>query len=259
VRKNTLRQALQEGRTVLGMMIQECRSPAIPELMAVAGFDFIFIDMEHGAFNMETVADLLKVTRLTGMTPLVRVSDDEYHLVARVLDAGAQGIMVPRVESRDRVEKVVQCAKFPPDGRRGCSILKGHSDYHPEPLQDFCRHSNRENMVILQIERRAAIENIDDLLSVPGVDAAIVGPNDLALSLGISNDMAHPLMVASIGKVVEACQRRGIPSGMHMGNLEALTHWMARGMRFIVYSTDLNFLLKGAQTGLKVLREAIQS
>jgi 2-keto-3-deoxy-L-rhamnonate aldolase RhmA len=114
-------------------------------------------------------------------------------------------------------------------------------------------------MVILQIERRAAIENIDDLLSVPGVDAAIVGPNDLALSLGIHNDMAHPLMVESIGKVVEACRRRGIPSGMHMGNLEALTHWMAKGMRFIVYSTDLNFLLKGAQTGLKVLREAMQS
>jgi len=95
MRKNALRQALQGGKPVFGTMLQESRSSAVPELMAAAGCDFIFIDMEHGAFNMETVADLIKVTRLTGMTPLVRVPDDQYHLVARVLDAGAQGIMVP--------------------------------------------------------------------------------------------------------------------------------------------------------------------
>jgi 2-keto-3-deoxy-L-rhamnonate aldolase RhmA len=257
MRKNTTFEALRQGKTVLGTMLQELRSPAIPEVMATAGFDFIFIDMEHGAFNWETMADLVKVTRLTGMTPFVRVSDDQYHLVARVFDAGAQGIMVPRVERREQVEKVLQWSKFPPEGCRGCSILKGHSDYQPQPLQDFTRHLNRENMVILQIERKAAVEDIDDLLSVPGVDAAIVGPNDLALSLGIANNMHHPLMVQSLDAIVAACQRHGVPSGMHVGNLEALSEWMAKGMRFIVYSTDLNFLLKGAQDGLKVLREAV--
>jgi 2-dehydro-3-deoxyglucarate aldolase/4-hydroxy-2-oxoheptanedioate aldolase len=257
MRKNALRQALQGGKPVFGTMLQESRSSAVPELMAAAGCDFIFIDMEHGAFNMETVADLIKVTRLTGMTPLVRVPDDQYHLVARVLDAGAQGIMVPRVEHREQVEKVVQWARFPPDGCRGCSVLKGHSDYQPQRLQEFTQHVNRENMVIVQIERRRAVEHIDDLLSVAGIDGAIVGPNDLALSLGIDNDLSHPLMIESLEKVVRACERHGVPSGMHVGNLEALTHWMAKGMRFIVYSTDLNFLLKGAQAGLKVLRDAV--
>jgi 2-dehydro-3-deoxyglucarate aldolase/4-hydroxy-2-oxoheptanedioate aldolase len=238
-------------------MLQELRSPAIPEVMATAGFDFLFLDMEHGAFNWETMADLVKVTRLTGVTPFVRVSDDQYHLVARVLDAGAQGIMVPRVERPEQVENVVRWSKFPLEGSRGCSILKGHSDYRPHPLQEFTQHLNRENMVILQIERKLAIEGIDDLLSVPGVDAAIVGPNDLALSLGISNDMHHPLMVQSIEKVVAACKRHAIPCGMHVGSLEALTEWMAKGMRFIVYATDLSFLLRGAQNGLRALREAL--
>jgi 2-keto-3-deoxy-L-rhamnonate aldolase RhmA len=256
MRKNALRPVLQEGRAVFGTMIQEVRTPAIAELMAVAGFDFIFIDMEHGAFNMETVADMIKVARLAGLTPLVRVSDDEYHLIARVLDAGAQGIMVPRVEQRARVEQIVQWAKFPPDGCRGCSVLKGHADYRPERQWEFTRHADRENMVILQIERKAAIEDIDALLSVPGVDAAIMGPNDLALSLGLDAGLDHPLMVESIQKVVDACRARGIPSGMHVASLDALTQWMARGMRFIVYSTDLNFLLQGAQNGLKALRQA---
>jgi len=257
MRKNATLEALGEGKAVFGTMLQELRSPAIPQVMATAGFDFIFIDMEHGAFNWETMADLVKVTRLTGMTPFVRVSDDQYHLIARVLDAGAQGIMVPRVERREQVENVVRWSKFPPEGSRGCSILKGHSDYQPQPMLEFVRHLNRENMVILQIEREAAVRDIDQLLTVPGVDAVIVGPNDLALSLGIAEDMHHPLMVESLETIVAACRRHGLPCGMHIGNLEALKEWMAKGMRFIVYSTDLSFLLKGARDGLKALREAV--
>jgi 2-keto-3-deoxy-L-rhamnonate aldolase RhmA len=258
LRKNALRAALQGGKTVFGTMVQEVRSPAIMEVMASAGCDFVFIDMEHGAFNMETVADMIKVGRLAGVTPLVRVSDDEYHLVARVLDAGAQGIMVPRVERRERVERVVEWTRFPLDGCRGCSILKGHTDYQPQPLVEFTAEANRENLLILQIERKVAVEDIDNLLSVQGVDAVIVGPNDLALSLGVSNDMNHPLMVQSIDKVVQACQKHGVPSGKHTANLNALASWMGRGMRFIVYSTDLSFLLKGAQGGMATLRTALQ-
>lgn len=255
MRKNALRQALQDGRTVFGTMIQELRSPAVPELMAVAGFDFIFIDMEHGAFSMETVADLIKVARLSNLTPLVRVPDDQYHFIARALDAGAQGIMVPRIERREQVERIVQWSKFPPEGSRGCSVLKGHADYRPEPEIEFTRHANRENMVILQIERKTAIENIDALLSVPGVDAAVMGPNDLALSLGIPADLNHPALVESTERVVAACQRHGIHSGTHVGDLSLLRAWMGKGMRIICYSTDLNFLLNGAKSGLKVLRE----
>ena len=257
MRSNAMRQALDQGKTVFGTMIQEVRTPAIMEVMATAGCDFVFVDMEHGAFNMETVADMIKVGRLAGVTPLVRVPNDQYHLVARVLDAGAQGVMIPRVEERSRVEQVASWCRYPPEGCRGCSILKGHTDYRPEPMSEFTKQVNRENLLILQIERKAAVQDIDNLLSVPGVDAALLGPNDLALSLGIPNDIAHPLMVESIERVVQACDRRGIPSGIHVKSLEVLKTWMAKGMRIIVYSTDLSFLLSGARDGLKVLREAI--
>jgi len=220
--------------------MREMRSSAIAQLMATAGFDFVFFDMEHGSHNMETVADLIKVARLSDLTPLVRVPDDQYHLIARVLDAGAQGIMVPRVETRAQVEKIVQCAKFPPQGRRGCSVLKGHSDYHPEPVLDFCRHANSDNLVILQIERRRAVEDIESILSVKGVDGAIMGPIDLALSYGLPPDMSNPVIAESIQKVVDTCRHLGIASGMHTGNLDVLKEWMAKGMQIIVELQDAN-------------------
>jgi len=259
MRENRVRQALQQGRVTYGIMIQEMRSSAIAQLMATAGFDFVFFDMEHGSHNMETVADLIKVARLSDLTPLVRVPDDQYHLIARVLDAGAQGIMVPRVETRAQVEKIVQCAQFPPQGRRGCSVLKGHSDYHPEPVLDFCRHANSDNLVILQIERRRAVEDIESILSVKGVDGAIMGPIDLALSYGLPPDMSNPVIAESIQKVVDTCRHLGIASGMHTGNLDVLKEWMAKGMQIIVYSTDLGLLLNGAKRGLQELQDANQA
>ena len=255
MRKNALRQKLSEGKVVYGTMLQELRSPAVIQLVANAGYDFVFIDMEHGAYNMETVADLIKVARLANLVPLVRVPDAEYHLIARVLDAGAQGIMVPRIENREQVERVLESAKYPPIGKRGCSVFKGHADYQPEPQLEFTRQANQENMIILQIERKLAIERIDELLAIPGVDGAIMGPNDLALSLGIEEGMSNPLIVEATDKVVRAAQANNIPSGMHVGSVDVLRTWIGKGMRLIVFSTDLNFLYSSASAGLAALKK----
>jgi len=254
MKDNLLRKALNEGRVVIGTMLQELRTPAIPLLLADVGYDFIFIDMEHGAHNMETVADLIKVTRLTGMTPLVRVPDLQYHFIARCLDAGAQGIMVPRVETREQVEAIVSFSKYPPSGERGCSINKGHNDYQAEALIPFVGKANKENFVILQIERKKAIEDLDELLSVPGVDAAVLGPNDLAVSYGVPNDLDSPLMTEAFQKVVDTGKKYGVHTGMHIGNLVKLKEWMGKGMHIITYNTDLGFLKSSASAGLSELR-----
>jgi len=254
MRDNQVRRALGQGKTVYGTMIQEMRSPAVSQVMAAAGFDFVFFDMEHGAYNIETVADLIKVARLCGVVPLVRVPDDHYHLIARVLDAGAQGIMVPRIETRAQAEAIVKCAMYPPEGRRGCSGLKGHSDYHPEPVSQLCRHANQNNLIILQIERKKAIEDIESILSVPGVGGAIIGPTDLSLSLGVPSDISHPAMVQSIQKVVDTCRALGVPAGLHISDPRVLKSWMAKGMRIVMYSSDLALLLAGARAGLSELR-----
>ena len=254
MKDNVMRKTLSEGKVVIGTMLQELRSPAIPLVLSDIGFDFLFIDMEHGAHTMETVADLIKITRLSGMTPLVRVPDLQYHFIARCLDAGAQGIMVPRVETREQVERIISYSKYPPSGERGCSINKGHNDYKSEGLVRFIEKANRENLVILQIERERAIKNLDELLSVEGVDIAILGPNDLAASYGVPNDLNSPILSDAFQKVVDTGKKYGVHTGMHIGDADKLKEWMLKGMNVITFNTDLGFIKTAATAGLMKLK-----
>ena len=255
MKPNALRKLLKEGKPAYGTMIQEARSPAIGQIMALAGCDFLFFDMEHGPYNLETVADMVRVTRLAGVTPLVRVPDAEYHLLCRPLDLGAQGIMIPRVETRADVEHIMECTLYPPLGKRGCSVDKGHNDFLSQNQIEFVEQANQENLINLQIARRQAVESIEELLSVPGVGGAIIGPNDLALSLGTRSDDQLKALEEPIQHVLAACLARGIPCGIHIANLEWLAEWQRRRMQLLCYSTDINFLRTGAANGISWLKK----
>jgi 2-keto-3-deoxy-L-rhamnonate aldolase RhmA len=255
MKRNELRSKLAAGGTVYGTMVQDVRSPSISQILALAGCDFVFFDMEHGPFDLGTIADMVKVARLSDLTPLVRVPDAEYHLMCRPLDAGAQGIMVPRVETKAQVERIVHATHYPPQGARGGSVNKGHNDFAPQNVWEFTEQANRENLIILQIERRRAVEDIEALLSVEGVGGVVIGPNDMALSLGIRSDDQLGTLEEPIQHVLDAAMARNIPCGLHISNLEWLAEWQRRGMRLICYSTDINFLYQGAAHGVSWLRE----
>ncbi len=255
MKPNTLRQRLSEGRPAYGTMLTDLRSPTVVQIMARAGYDFLFIDTEHGPYSLETVADLVRVARLVGVTPLVRVPDAEYHLLVRPLDLGAQGIMIPRVETKAQVEQIVECVHFPPQGKRGCSVDKGQNDFAPQNAWSFTEEANRENLIILQIERRKAVEAIDELLDVPGVGAAVIGPNDMSLDMGLRSDDMLAALEEPIQHVLDACLARGIPCGIHIANLEWLAEWQRRGMLLLCYSADIKFLHDAASSGLGWLKE----
>jgi 2-keto-3-deoxy-L-rhamnonate aldolase RhmA len=256
MKPNALRKKLEEGQPVYGTMIQAVRLPALGQIMGLAGCDFLFFDMEHGPFNIETIADMVQMTRLAGVVPLVRVPNDEYHLMVRPLDAGAQGIMIPRVETKAQVERIVECTMYPPLGDRGCSVNKGHNDFAGQEMWEFTETANRENMIILQIERARAVEDIDELLAVPGVGGAILGPNDLALSLGVRDKDQLGALEEPIQRVLDAALRHKVPCGIHIANLDWLAEWQRRGMQLICYSTDLAFLRSGAASGIEKLKAA---
>lgn len=253
MRDNRVRAAIKRGESVIGTMVQEMRSPAIALLLANAGFDFMFIDMEHGAYDLETAADIIKTARLADIVPLVRVPGDLYHLIARVLDAGAMGVMVPRVETREAVERAVMAMRYPPLGKRGCSTSRGNSDYKGGPLWEFTRHANDNILAVMQIERKAAIDHIDDLLSVPGVDVALIGPADLTLSLG-APDPGAPVVQDAILTVIDAGKRHGVATGIHLGDAEQVKAWQARGMSMLTCSSELSFISSGARAVVSALR-----
>lgn len=253
LKPNSVKQALKRGEPVTGTMISEVGSPGVVWIMANAGFDFVFIDMEHGAFDISQVSDMLKVARLTGIIPLVRIPDLTYHFVARALDAGAMGIMLPRVETREQVEQLVSYMKYPPVGVRGATSARGHTDYGGAGAQELVSHMNENTMVILQIERKRAIDNIDDLLSVPGVDAAVIGPFDLTLSLG-EDSTSSPRVDEAIQKVVDSARRNNVASGIHIPDPNVVLKWHKRGMTMLACDTDLCFLIAGAKKTAAALR-----
>jgi 2-dehydro-3-deoxyglucarate aldolase/4-hydroxy-2-oxoheptanedioate aldolase len=165
------------------------------------------------------------------------------------------GIMLPRVETRQQIETLVEHMKYPPTGKRGCSSDAPHSEYEFGPLAEFLQTNNEDTLVIAQIERKVAVERIDDLLSIPGVDVAMIGPEDLSVSLGLPGQTNHPSVVTAIERVIEAANRHGVVPGIHMGSVELLLDWLAKGMRMIMYSSDLGFIMEAAGAGLTQLRK----
>ena len=253
MRDNIVRAKLKRGEPVIGTMVTDFSSPAIALLLADAGFDFFFIDMEHGVYDLETVATIIRVARLANIVPLVRVPDAEYHLIARALDAGAMGVMVPRVETRETVERSVAALRYPPVGERGCATGRGNNDYINAPPWEHTRHANDNILAVMQIERQAAIEKIDDLLSVPGVDVALIGPHDLTLSLG-APDPQDAMVQDAIQKVVDAAKRHGVASGIHLRDAAQVKAWQVRGMTMLTCSTEIDFIRSGARAVVETLR-----
>jgi 2-keto-3-deoxy-L-rhamnonate aldolase RhmA len=256
LKPNRVRQALKRGEPAIGTMMSEVRSPGFIWMLANAGFDFVFIDMEHGTYDLPLVADLIKVARLANIVPLVRIPDLAYHLVAQTLDAGAMGLMLPRVETREQVEQLVSFMKYPPVGVRGATTGRGHTDYGGASAQELVAHMNEHTLVILQIERRRAIDEIDQLLAVPGVDAAVIGPFDLTISLGEQSANA-PAVEQAIQRVVDAARRHHVASGIHIADPAEVLKWHRRGMTLLACNSDLGFFRAGAQQVVDALRAGI--
>ena len=169
MRTNTTRERLAKGEVVYGCGLQVYRAPEIPRAFAAAGFDYVFIDMEHGSFNLETAHDMIISCKLAGITPIVRVGEVQYTLCARLLDQGAQGIILPRVEDPKVLEQALSWLRFPPLGIRGFGINPTMVDYEARSMPEIIEHQNRETLSVVQFETVRAVERADELLSLKGL------------------------------------------------------------------------------------------
>jgi 2-dehydro-3-deoxyglucarate aldolase/4-hydroxy-2-oxoheptanedioate aldolase len=261
MRINQTRKRLAEGGVALGCSISQLRSAEIPRLFSAAGLDWVFIDSEHGCFTIETIQDLVRSSLMLPITPIVRVADFQYDLVARALDMGAEGLILPRVDSPEVLAKAITWAKFPPQGVRGFGLTPPTVGYSAASFSEITAHLNRETLLIAQVETQAALDRCDELASVPGLDALLVGPADLSISLGVPGDWDSPKLGAGIDRVIEACNKHNRWPAIQVRNAALAKHWMSRGMKLIGCGNELTLLWNSVKTladDLQATRDALR-
>ncbi len=246
MRKNTLKEKLDQKEKVFGTWIMT-NSLDNAEILGHTGADFIMIDAEHGSMDIETAGRMVSVIRGTQATPLIRVAENEKSWVKRGLDTGAEGVMIPMVNSKEEAEQAVSFSKYPPVGIRGTgagrAVLFGAA---AEEYGDYYGQANNEVLVILQIEHYTAVENIDEILSVPGIDIAFVGPYDLSTSMGLPGQMNHPEVLMNFKKVVEACEKHNVIPGI-MTWTDGIEQHLNMGFKFLLGGIDGAILYTGVK------------
>jgi 2-keto-3-deoxy-L-rhamnonate aldolase RhmA len=252
---NRLKRALQESRPLIGTFVVEFRQPAVMQLLANAGFDFVFVDNEHGAFSMESVGELSRAAVLLGISPIVRVPDIAYPYIAQTLDVGAQGIMIPRVTDARQVREVVQKMRYPPLGERGSALERGLTQFKAGPVVEVMQSVHAETMLVVQIETCQALEAIDEIVAVPGVEAVLVGPNDLSIALGVPGQMEHPILKDAIQRTISACQKTGVFPAIHLGDPRLAAYWASRGMRLVSTGSEVSFIMRAGRESVEILRK----
>jgi len=238
------RQRLKQGDVLLGQMVLEFFTPGIGPMLAGCDLDFVIFDMEHGRCDIALLAEMIASCRGSNIVPLARVPDVEFAPLSRALDLGARGVMVPRVETRKQAEEIVSQLRYAPEGKRGVALGIAHDLYRAGPPECFAK-ANEETAVILLLETAKAFENLDDIISVPGVDIAWVGHYDLTVSMGIPTQFDHPRFLAAMDAFVSACRRHGVAPGFLPPSPEAAVHWIAKGFRVISLGSDIGVFLDG--------------
>jgi 4-hydroxy-2-oxoheptanedioate aldolase len=246
MRKNLVKQSLREGKVQLGLNFGQLRSSEIPRLLVAAGFHWAFVDTEHGGFDLETVQDICRVSALVGFCPLVRVADLQYSLVSRALDCGAPGVIFPRVESVELLERAISWTKYPPVGVRGYGLMAPQLDYEKAGFPEVIKHMNANTMVVLQIETKRAFEMRDELLSLAGIDAVMIGPADLSISLGVPGEFESPLMIETMEAIRDTCNKHGVAPGVQTRAMKFAKFWKERGMRFLGCGSELGMMYERA-------------
>lgn len=249
-----LRKSLKSGESVVGSWLNS-GSPIVAELMAACGFDFLCVDAEHSAVDLPQTQQLFQAIRSGNpeCAPLVRLHGVDYALVKRYLDAGARGVVAPLVRTADEAELLVQATKYPPMGLRGVGFCRANE--YGLRLADECERANDEILVVVQIEHIEAVENIDAILSVEGIDAAFIGPYDLSASMGITGQFEHSAYLTARDRILDACKRHQIVPGLHVvpPDVDQVKARKKEGYRFIAYSLDITILLENSKTALKEL------
>lgn len=238
---------LRRGEHLMGTMVTTFASVDLPKILQVCGFDFFIIDCEHGSFTTREVADMIAAARAIGMPGLVRIPELRREHVLKCMELGASGLLLPNTETAGQASQLVDYAKYAPMGHRGVSLSRPHTDFQKQDSAAYMAASNRDTVLLCQIESQAGVSNIDGILAVDGIDGALIGPNDMSQDFGMLGQYDHPVMQAAFRQVIDAAARHGKVSGAHFGSAAPLKPWLTQGMTLNMWNSDLGLLMNGAK------------
>lgn len=251
---NPFLEKLRKGEVVLGQMVMDLFSSGTGPMLAACGLDFVIYDMEHGRCDIGLVAEMIASCRGTGIVPMARVPDLEAAPLSRVLDLGAKGVMVPRVETRAQVERVVAELKYPTVGKRGVALGLAHDMYRSGGAA-YLEQMNAETAVIVILETVRAFENLEEIVSVPGLDVAWLGHYDLTTSMGIPAQFEHPRFLEAMESLVRVAKKNNVAAGFLPPTPAEAVRWIQSGFRAISLGSDVGVFLEGVRSFRKSVVE----
>jgi 2-keto-3-deoxy-L-rhamnonate aldolase RhmA len=251
---SSLKTNLQQGKLSLGTWITLGHA-SIAEIFARAGFEWLVVDLEHSTISIEQAGELIRTIDLAGAAPLVRLTSNDINQIKRVMDAGAHGIVVPNVNTPQEAQDAVAATRYAPLGRRGVGLARAQR-FGPG-FKDYLEWQKDGPVVIVQIEHRSALDHLEDIFAVPGVDGFIIGPYDLSCSMGMAGEFERPEFIAAMQRILTAGLKAGCPAGLHIvePDPERLRQVIDEGYRFIAYSVDIRMLDVSARVGVQISKE----
>ena len=254
---NSVKEKLQRGEVVASITIRLVPTVEIVRIAKTAGFDSLYIDLEHSSFSIATTSQLCIMALEAGVPAFVRVPANTPEYVSRVLDGGALGVIAPGVRSAAEARQVVAAAKYPPLGERGLSGALPHLQYRSFPATQALPAMNEATMVIVQFESAAALAAMEEIVAVEGVDMVMIGSNDLLADLGVPGEYDHPKLHDAYEKTIDACRKRGkhVGVGGLASRTDLVAKFVAMGARYVSTGTDLGFLMAECQKRVKQVRD----
>ena len=258
MRSNPVKRDLAAGKHAFGTMVFEFFSPGMPQIAKAAGADFILFDMEHSGVTIESLKSQIAACRGIGLVPMVRVPALQYHFIARCLDMGAMGIMVPMVESAAQAREIVSATRYPPAGRRGAAFGMAHDDYEGGSVPDKMAVANERTLIMALVETTAGLAAVEEIAAVDGIDAIWVGHFDLTSFMGIPAQFDNPDYLRAIDTIVDAAKRHGKAAGMMAADENWARAYLAKGFRMLAYGVDHLLFQRALAEGLSRIREMIR-
>jgi 4-hydroxy-2-oxoheptanedioate aldolase len=254
--RNVAREKLEQGQLSLGVGVRMTRSVEIAKAMATAGFDWLFLDMEHGVMSLEACAQISAAALDAGIAPIARVPNGQYSIATRALDNGALGIVMPHVDTAAEAREVVEKLKYPPIGHRSVGGWGPHYQLGKLSTGDAVNVLNQSNLTVVMLETPTAIANAAEIAAVPGVDVLLIGSNDLCAEMGIPGDFGNQRLADAYGTMIAACEKANKFPGMAgIYNETIMPRYIGMGARFILSGQDGAFMMAGATARTGFLRK----